>query len=132
MKILEVRVTPALSPFTWPCEVSHGSQEEFTSCKVKRSLPHCNFWSSFSFMWKGMIEGGKKLFDISPQKEKLVSSNFSGLCFCFILHPVCFWSGEGLRCERELFPFRRFGHNLIVITSLGKLKGWKCFLHLFW
>lgn len=125
IKIQEVCVIPALSLSTCQCKVSYGSQEEFTSCKVKCHLPHCNFLSSFSFMWKGMIEGEKKSFDISPQKEKLVSSNFFSFCFCFILHPVCFWSGEGLWCKRELFSFRRFSHHLIVITSLGKLKGWK-------
>ena len=38
---------------------------------------------------------------------------------------MCFWSGEELWCKRELFSFRRFSHHLIVITSLGKLKGWQ-------
>lgn len=64
MKIQEVGATPALSPSTGQYRVSHGSQGEFTSCKVKCSLPHCNFLSSFSFMWKGMIEGVKKSLDI--------------------------------------------------------------------
>lgn len=61
-KFQEVCVTLAcLLP---PGKVSCGSQAEFTSCKVKCSLPHCNFLSCFSFMWKGMIEEEKKLFDI--------------------------------------------------------------------
>lgn len=62
-EIQEVCVTPAcLLP---PGSVgSHGSQEEFTSCKVKCSLPHYNFLSFFSFSWKGMIEGENELFDI--------------------------------------------------------------------
>ena len=64
IKIQEVCVTPALSLSTCQCKVSYGSQEGFTSCKVKCHLPHCNFLSSLSFMWEGMIEGEKKLFDI--------------------------------------------------------------------
>lgn len=57
IKIQEVCVTPALSLSTCQYKVSYGSQEGFTSCKVKCHLPHCNFLSSFPSCGKEWLRG---------------------------------------------------------------------------
>lgn len=110
----------SLPPSTCQSQVQCRSQEASTSCRIKVGFCAVISWVPFSSCGKEWLKGQRNCLTSNHRRKNSSSQTSLSSVFCSIPYPVCLWSGEELQWGRELFLFRRSGHNLIVITSLGK------------